>query len=111
VSDHFLKLPQVNLKSLETYYRGFAYRHGRSGSQGMKILALNSKHTNTTDINVAMDCFAYMKIFGWWAQNEESLLMYFENQKQLDNARQWIEKNHSEIWVGQMKNTKHRNRA
>lgn len=97
-------IPQNDWRSLIGYYKVFASRHGTEGTQGLKTLALSN-----ANVDVVLDCFADMRIFGWWAQNEDSLLMYFKDKKQLEIALQWVEKNHPELCAWQMGNTRQKN--
>ncbi|CAG8518264.1 1098_t:CDS:2, partial [Funneliformis caledonium] len=96
---------------LDNLYKNFAWCYDKDNTGEMRVLRITDgdaiRNWSNDDV---MECFVNLNLFGWWHREYPgSLLLYFRNENDKRSAQAWLNKNHSEIWIGEVV-TRKRNR-
>lgn len=90
----------TNFIPLEEYYRYFSWCYNNVSKAGeMRVLKLaDGNAIRNWRSNDVMECFVKLNLFGWWHRDQPgTLILYFRNQNEMQNAQAWLGMNHPEI--------------
>ena len=94
----------VLFKPLDIYYKYFSCGYGPEPTGKKQVLEITDGNMiqDWRDKEV-MECFTALNLFCWWNRLDETLYLYFDNQRQLERAKRWMETNHTDIRVWEKK--------
>ncbi|CAG8643739.1 14823_t:CDS:2 [Funneliformis caledonium] len=103
---HYVLTPNLNTTfiPLDNLYKIFAWCYEKDNTEEMRVLRITDgdaiRNWSNDDV---MECFVNLNLFGWWHREYPGfLLLYFRNENDKRSAQAWLNKNHSEIWIGEV---------
>ncbi|CAG8568974.1 19679_t:CDS:2 [Gigaspora margarita] len=90
---------------LDKYYQHFSYAYGQDPLKGSYTLEITDGETLAKwNDDEVMECFESLELFGWWFRKEgPTIYFYFDNKANLTKAKNWMESNHPDVKVWEIK--------
>ncbi|CAB4386858.1 unnamed protein product [Rhizophagus irregularis] len=103
VSGHLKGNNKIHYIQLEIYYKFFVYATGANSDYYNKINTFEISCDTIVEDKEIVEWFANLNLFSWIHQKGNNIILYLNNKRELNVAKEWIVREHKEISIWKKK--------
>lgn len=103
VSGHFKSNDNIFYTQLETYYKFFVYATGPKSGFYYRMETLEITCDTMVEDKEIVEWFANLNLFSWIYREGETIIIYLNNERELNIAKEWIMRERKELSIWEKK--------